>query len=166
MNTRVFVHKKKAYQVETSSMLNEFVEKIVDDMTLFDDDLMSMVFDGNIPATELVLKIILDRKDNHIETPQKNKIKYTRDIKIYLILLFVIGMATSGITLYNEPILKNANINVFLYNSGFEQSLGVTKLVIPAIFSRIKIKKALELQEKGSEIIIIREDDFFAMLEE
>ena len=28
MNTRVFVHKKKAYQVETSSMLNEFVEKL------------------------------------------------------------------------------------------------------------------------------------------
>ena len=29
-----------------------------------------------------------------------------------------------------------------------------------------KIKKALELQEKGGEIIIVREDDFFAMLEE
>jgi len=28
MNTRVFVHKKKAYQVETSSMLSEFVEKL------------------------------------------------------------------------------------------------------------------------------------------
>ena len=30
------------------------VEQIVDDMNLFDDDLMSMVFDGNIPATELL----------------------------------------------------------------------------------------------------------------
>ena len=27
------------------------VEQIVDDMNLFDDDLMSMVFDGNIEAT-------------------------------------------------------------------------------------------------------------------
>ena len=39
------------------------VEQIVDDMDLFDDDLMSMVFDGNIPATELLLKIILKQDD-------------------------------------------------------------------------------------------------------
>lgn len=39
------------------------VEQIVDDMDLFDDDLMSMVFDGNHPATGLLLKIILKRDD-------------------------------------------------------------------------------------------------------
>ncbi|MDE6739171.1 MAG: PD-(D/E)XK nuclease family transposase, partial [Lachnospiraceae bacterium] len=39
------------------------VEQIVDDMSLFDDDLMSMVFDGNIEATELLLKIILKKND-------------------------------------------------------------------------------------------------------
>lgn len=39
------------------------VEQIVDDMDLFDDDLMSMVFDGNIEATELLLRIILKRND-------------------------------------------------------------------------------------------------------
>ena len=39
------------------------VEQIVDDMNLFDDDLMSMVFDGNIEATELLLKIILKQDD-------------------------------------------------------------------------------------------------------
>lgn len=39
------------------------VEQIVDDMDLFDDDLMSMVFDGNIEATELLLKIILKWDD-------------------------------------------------------------------------------------------------------
>ena len=39
------------------------VEQIVDDMDLFDDDLMSMVFDRNIPATELLLKIILKQGD-------------------------------------------------------------------------------------------------------
>ncbi len=38
------------------------IDKIIDDMTLF-DDLMSMVFDKNIPATELLLKIILQRED-------------------------------------------------------------------------------------------------------
>ena len=35
----------------------------IDNMDLFDDDLMSMVFDSNIPATELLLKIILKRDD-------------------------------------------------------------------------------------------------------
>lgn len=39
------------------------VEQIVNDMNLFDDDLMSMVFDKNIPATELLLKVILKRDD-------------------------------------------------------------------------------------------------------
>lgn len=33
------------------------VEQIIDDMNLFDDDLMSMVFDANIEATELLLKL-------------------------------------------------------------------------------------------------------------
>ena len=42
---------------------NRTVEQIVDDMDLFDDDLMSVVFDDNIEATELVLKIILKRDD-------------------------------------------------------------------------------------------------------
>lgn len=45
---------------------NKTVEQIVDDMNLFDDDLMSMVFDGNNEATGLLLKIILKRDD--IET--------------------------------------------------------------------------------------------------
>ena len=41
----------------------KIVEQIIDDMDLFDDDLMSMVFDGNNPATGLLLKIILKRDD-------------------------------------------------------------------------------------------------------
>ncbi len=39
------------------------IEQIVDDMNLFDDDLMSMVFDGNTEATELLLRIILKLDD-------------------------------------------------------------------------------------------------------
>lgn len=42
---------------------SKIVEQIVDDMDLFDDDLMSMVFDRNILATELLLKIILKQGD-------------------------------------------------------------------------------------------------------
>ncbi len=44
------------------------VEQIIDDMNLFDDDLMSMVFDANIEATELLLKIILKQDDIQVES--------------------------------------------------------------------------------------------------
>ena len=44
----------------------ESVEQIIDNLTLFDDDLMSMVFDGNLPAAELLLRIILKRDDLQI----------------------------------------------------------------------------------------------------
>lgn len=39
----------------------EDVNRLVDRLTLFDDDLMSRVFDQNVEATELVLRIILGR---------------------------------------------------------------------------------------------------------
>ena len=42
---------------------NITVEQIIDDMSLFDDDLMSMVFDGNDEAAGLLLRIILKQDD-------------------------------------------------------------------------------------------------------
>ena len=38
------------------------INKLIDGLTLFDDELMSRVFDKNIEATELLLRIILERK--------------------------------------------------------------------------------------------------------
>ena len=38
------------------------INGLVDNLDLFDDDLMTLVFKKNIPATELVLSIIMDRK--------------------------------------------------------------------------------------------------------
>ena len=40
----------------------EKIDRLIDGLTLFDDDLMSRVFDKNIKATELILRIILGRK--------------------------------------------------------------------------------------------------------
>ena len=40
----------------------QLINRLIDRMTLFDDDLMSRVFDKNIAATELLLRIILGRK--------------------------------------------------------------------------------------------------------
>ncbi len=47
-------------------MAKENVNELVDKLTLFDDDLMSRVFDNNIEATELMLRIIMGRNINVI----------------------------------------------------------------------------------------------------
>ncbi len=39
------------------------IDKIISEMSLMDDDLFGLVFDRNIPATELLLTVILRRKD-------------------------------------------------------------------------------------------------------
>ena len=49
--------------IELNAQILEELNKAIDDMTLFDDDLMSKVFDGNTEATELLLSIILERDD-------------------------------------------------------------------------------------------------------
>lgn len=66
------------------------VEKIIDDMTLFDDDLMSRVFDKNIEATELLLKIVLERDDIKVikvdgQEELKNPVVGGRNIKLDII---------------------------------------------------------------------------------
>ena len=57
------VNTKKASNTELSEQINAELGKAIDDLTLFDDDLMSKVFDGNIEAAELLLSIILQRND-------------------------------------------------------------------------------------------------------
>ena len=51
------------------------VNKLVDDMTLFDDDLMSHVFDKNIEATELILRIILGEAIKVISVDGQDELK-------------------------------------------------------------------------------------------
>ena len=49
------------------------IEKIVCNLTLFDDDLMSRVFDQNIEATELLLRIVLGRNIKVTSVTAKTK---------------------------------------------------------------------------------------------
>ena len=67
------------------------VERLVDDLTLLDDDLMSKVFDGNIPAAELVLRIVLE--DDELEVISvngqrvfKNLLTGCRDIRFDILI--------------------------------------------------------------------------------
>ena len=62
------------------------IEELVDHMTLMDDDLMSRVFDQNIPATEILLEAILGEKVEVISTKgqwdMKNAIVGGRNIRL------------------------------------------------------------------------------------
>lgn len=51
------------------------VNELVNELTLFDDDLMSRVFDKNIKATELLLRIILGKKVRVISVTGQNEMK-------------------------------------------------------------------------------------------
>ncbi len=48
---------------EIKDKVKRQIEKTIADLTLFDDEFMSKVFDGNIEAAELILKIVLQRND-------------------------------------------------------------------------------------------------------
>ena len=54
------------------------VNELVNELTLFDDDLMSCVFDKNIKATELLLRIILGKKVKVISVTGQNEMKTIR----------------------------------------------------------------------------------------
>lgn len=51
------------------------INRLIDNLTLFDDDLMSRVFDKNIEATQLVLRIILGRKIKVISVNGQEEMK-------------------------------------------------------------------------------------------
>ena len=51
------------------------VNELVNELTLFDDDLMSRGFDKNIKATELLLRIILGKKVKVISVTGQNEMK-------------------------------------------------------------------------------------------
>ena len=55
--------KSKKDNTGLNAEITKELDRAIDDLTLFDDDLMSKVFDGNTEATELLLRIILERDD-------------------------------------------------------------------------------------------------------
>ncbi|WP_051563061.1 PD-(D/E)XK nuclease family transposase [Butyrivibrio sp. LB2008] len=74
------------YSSRAKQQESDRVRRIIDDLTLFDDDMMSLVFDKNIPATQLLLRIILKRdiivKSVKGQEEFKNPIVGGRDITL------------------------------------------------------------------------------------
>ncbi len=61
--------------VDSGNQYKKRVNKIIDEMTLFDDDLMTLVFDKNISATELILRIILGRRIRVISVKAQEELR-------------------------------------------------------------------------------------------
>ncbi len=138
--------KKEAVIQNNSQVIN----KIIDDMTLFDDDLMSMVFDKNIPATELLLKIILQREDIKVvsvvgQKGMKSPTAHGRSIRLDILV-----KDNSG-KLYNVEVQRSEG-GAIERRARFHSSM---------LDSRM-LKKGQEFKElSDSYVIFITETDYF-----
>ena len=128
----------------------ESVEKIVDNMTLFDDDLMSVVFDGNISATELMLKIILERNDIKVvnvigQREIKNPIVGGRNLRLDI-------LAQNGQGEYFNVEVQRKNSGANERRARFHSSM---------IDSRMLKKKQKFKELRDSYMIMITQNDYF-----
>ena len=126
------------------------VEKIVDNMTLFDDDLMSMVFDANIPATELILKIILKADDIKVvnvagQKELKNPVVGGRNIR-----LDILAKDGQG-ELFNVEVQRK-NTGADERRARFHSSM---------VDSRMLKRKQKFKELKDSYMIMITQNDYF-----
>ena len=126
------------------------VEEIVDNMTLFDDDLMSIVFDANIPATELILKIILDRNDIKVvsvvgQRELKNPIVGGRNLRLDI-------LAKDGQGEYFNVEVQRKNSGANERRARFHSSM---------IDSRMLKKKQKFKELRDSYMIMITQNDYF-----
>ena len=70
--------KKQNTKVELENSIRteeDVVERLIDNLTLFDDDLMSRVFERDIKATELVLSIVLGRPIQVVSVVGQDELK-------------------------------------------------------------------------------------------
>jgi len=80
---------------------------IVENLTLFHNELMSKVFDRNIPATEYLLRTIPGRKDIRVKSVKgeynmRSPVMGGRDITLEAIFVFVVDKRT--FVRYNQDI--------------------------------------------------------------
>ena len=143
------IHEKRG-NLRTKENNKQHVEKIVDDMTLFDDDLMSMVFDSNIPATELVLKIILKTDDIKVvsvvgQKELKNPVAGGRNIRLDV-------LAKDGQGEYFNVEVQRRNSGADERRARFHSSM---------LDSRMLKKKQDFKELHDSYMIMITQNDYF-----
>ena len=141
--------KENKQEYKEKSNDNQTVEQIIDNMTLMDDDLMSRCFDGNIPATEYMLRVILNR-DIHVikvkgQSNYKNPIVGGRNIQID------IEAEEENGERFDTEVQRN-NQGAHVRRARFHSSMMDVRM----------LKKKQEFKQlKDSYVIFITERDFF-----
>lgn len=126
------------------------IEKIVDGLTLFDDDLMSLVFDSNIPAAELLLTVILNREDIRVVSVVGQKELENPLVEGRNIRLDILAKDNAG---------KFFNVEVQRNRAGADERRA--RFHSSMVDSRM-LKARQEFRElRESYIIFITEDDYF-----
>lgn len=125
------------------------IEELVDHMTLMDDDLMSRVFDQNIPATKVLLEAILGEEVEVISTKgqwdMKNSIVAGRNIRLDI-------LAKSGNGTYFDCEVQRSDRGAVPRRARFHSSmLDTSMLKAGEDFSMLN----------DSYVIFITENDYF-----
>jgi predicted transposase/invertase (TIGR01784 family) len=129
-------------------MQNKRINELIDNMTLFDDDLMSKVFAENIEATQLLLRIILDKDDIQVLTvigqkELENPIVGGRNIRLDV-------FATDSTGRYFDIEVQRSNEGASFRRARFHSSM----LDVRMLKSGQKFKELLD-----SYVIFITEND-------
>ena len=138
--------KRKTVAVTKNESLDQKeIGKIVDNMSLFDDDLMSRVFDNNKPATEYLLKTILGRnvhvKETKGQVELKNPVVGGRNIRLDIVA--------------SDDRKRKFNCEVQRDNRGTHPS--------SMLDTRMLKEKELFQNLKDSYVIFITEKDYFKL---
>lgn len=138
------------HNIQLQSPNTSQVKKLVEDLTLLDDNLMSNVFDKNIPATELLLKIILERDDIKVISVKgqyhlKNNLHQGRNI-----ILDIHAKDSNG--KHYDIEVQRSNDGAHVRRARFCSSMLDTRM----------LKSSQKFQElKDSYVIFITEHDIF-----
>ena len=133
----------------TKKVFSPEIEKLVDNLTLMDDDLMSRVFDHNIPATQLLLRIILQENVEVVDVigqeDMKNPLADGRSIRVDVLAKDATGR-------YFDCEVQRSNAGANPRRARFHSAMLDTRM----------LGKGLNFPDiKDSYVIFITQEDYF-----
>jgi hypothetical protein len=152
LNTRVIVLENKEsgddkLENVTVRQWSEETQQAVDKLCLFDDDFMSLIFDGNIEATEFLLNTIFGRTDLKV-IEVKGQYEYKNVLPYRCMIIDIRAVDETG-KLYDVEVQK-ADSGAIPQRARFHSSLIDSKL----------LKQGQEFKDiKDSYVIFITQND-------
>lgn len=137
-------------QQETVRDSENQVNSIIDGMRLLDDILMTMVFDGNIPATQKMINIILNRNDIIVKSVTVQKVQINPLVGGYNVRLDIFAEDNKG---------NHYNFEVQRADAGAGKSRA--RFLSAALDQRMLRHRERFEDIKDSFVIFITENDVF-----